>query len=98
MIPPPMAVALSVSTRSVPADWTPNAKQFANALECSHRTILHDVEAFRDCGYKLDYDEADHRISWVNKNALKPLPLARRAAALHMDKPGGRQKMSHPRR
>lgn len=57
------------------ADWTPNAKQFAKALECSHRTILRDVEALRDCGYKLDYDEADHTISWVNKTALEPLPL-----------------------
>lgn len=32
----------------LPADWKANAKQFAKALECSHRTILRDVETLRE--------------------------------------------------
>jgi predicted DNA-binding transcriptional regulator YafY len=61
--------------KGLTADWKANARQFAKALECSHRTILRDVDALRDCGYILEYEETDHTIRWVNKNGIEPLPL-----------------------
>lgn len=57
------------------AGWRPNATNFAKAFGCNPRTIQRDISALRDIDYEIEYDEAEHRLAWVNMRAQEPLPL-----------------------
>ncbi len=52
-----------------------NARTLAETLECSGRTIQRDIEALRDAGYDIDYDENAHTLEWKNAREVEPVPL-----------------------